>query len=271
MRMRHPCHLLKKILPVHGFAMLLLVITCQAAPGQAGRFLQLGGGFQLAAERDSGFSPLAFSGAGAFAAVSWLREKEAKTDMIEGSYTSVSLNNRFGSAMGIRSAGLMVWHFYHAGGDPGGGMQWGWSNHNAFSVRDNEAANNFNHRFDYFTSFGPAARFRHSFSMLNRTFTVQALMHIQLVGFVIQSSYVSQSPAGYEVETIGGLDVFRRSVEWFLPGQAWDVGVWPSLVYATGRGNRFSLNYRYGFTRLDGAHSVTKSRGFWFIGIHAGI
>jgi hypothetical protein len=254
-----------------GFSVILVSLLYVMASGQAVRRVNLGAGIQLAAERDFGYSPLAFSGAGVFGSASFSREREEKTDIVNMFYTSASLSNRYGSGMGIHSAGIVVFHFYHAGKDAESGLHLGWSNINEFSVRDNEAVNNFNHRFDYFTSFGPAARQRLPFTVFNRSFTFETLFHVQLLGFVIQSSYVSQSPGGFEVETAGGLDVFRRSADWFVPGKAWNMGLWPTLTYRTGTGNLLSIGYRYGFTRLEGAHRVSKSRGYWSVGIHAGI
>ncbi len=239
--------------------------------GQADRRLELSAGMLVSAERDPGFSPLLFAGAGISGYASYIRETEARSDLLDVYYSRSSLNNRFGSGMDVHSAGIMVFHFFHDGKEPGKGLHWGWSNNNEFSVRNNESVNNFNNRFDYVTSFGPAARFRHPFSLFGRSFSIQAIAHMQLLGFVMQSSYVSQAPKGYEVETVGGLDVFRQSVEWFHPGRAWNIGIWPRLQYQLGTGNLLSLGYKYGYTRLDGAHRLTKSRGNWYLGIQAGL
>jgi hypothetical protein len=249
----------------------LLLLYSIGVVGQADRRLGLNIGMHLSAERDPGFSPLLFAGTGVFGSAAYSREGEARSDVVDMYYAHVSLNNRFGTGMGVQSAGIMVFHFYHRAKEPGKGLHWGWSSHNAFSVRNNESVNNFNNRFDYYTSFGPAARLRHPFTLFDRSFSIQAIVHVQLLGFVMQSSYVSNAPKGYEVETAGGLDVFRRSVDWFHPGRAWNIGIWPRLQYQLGSGNFLNLGYKYGFTGFDGAHRVTKSRGNWYFGIQAGL
>lgn len=250
---------------------LIVVGQTEVVVGQTDRGLELNVGMLVAAERDPGFSPLTFSGAGVYGSLAYSREREKRSDLLDVFYSRMNLNNRFGTGMGVHTVGIMVFHFYHASKAPGKGLHFGWSNNNSFSVRNNESVNNFNNRFDYFTSFGPAARFRHAFELFGRDFSVQAIAHVQLLGFVMQSSYVSHAPRGYEVETAGGFDVFRQSVDWFYPGRAWDVGVWPRLQYKLGSGNLISLGYRYGYARLNGAHQVAKSRGNWYVGIQSGL
>ncbi|MFO7998339.1 MAG: hypothetical protein R6U86_05080 [Bacteroidales bacterium] len=257
-------------IPANAAVVLMVVFLLSGiskSDAQQARWLHVNPGLQISAERDLGFSPLLYSGTGGMISLGYGVERDHSTDFVDAFFSSGNLSNRWETGMQVGSGGILAFRFYHGGEDAGRGFQWGWSNNNELSVRDNESMTNFNNRFDYFTSFGPAGRYRLPFEFLGHGFLFQALAHVQLIGFKLQSSFVSQNPKGYEVQTVSGWDVYRHSVELFVPGSSWNFGLRPSLQYRLRSGNSFSINYRYDFTRLEGAHRVTKSRGKWFVGL----
>ncbi|MCA1747179.1 MAG: hypothetical protein LC655_05750, partial [Bacteroidales bacterium] len=123
----------------------------------------------------------------------------------------------------------------------------------------------------YFTSFGPALRYTLPFMLFNRQFQLEALSHMQLLGFKLQSSYVSSLPPGFLESSNTGINGFLKSVELFYPGNALNFGIQPTLHYLLNSGNMLTISYNYDYLRLKGMHLVEKSRGSWFIGIVAAL
>lgn len=259
----------------HISILLLLFVGWFGAlsPGyaQKNRSLHISPGIQYAAERDFGFSPLMFTGWQGFFSGAYSTEGSSKSDFLEVGFSGGSLANSYDTRMDIKTGSVLSFTFYHGSKDAFRGLHWGWSNHNAFSIRDNEAAINFNNRFDYFTSFGPAIRYRMPFELLKRNISFQALAQFQLIGFSIQSSYVSQGPRGYEREQNAGLDVMIRSFDLFYPGNSWNFSVWPALSYELESGTLLRFNYRFDYTSIKGSHLLARSQGKWFISIIAAI
>ncbi len=251
--------------------LIVLLVACNCCVhfslAQKSRVLHISPGFQYAAERDYGFSPLMFTGIQGYVSAAYGAEGANKSDLVEANFMAGTLTNRYSTTNEATSASLISYTFYHRNTDPLKGLHWGWSNNNVFHIRDNEAATNFSNRFDYYTSFGPAARYRLPFEFLNRNFSFQTVSNLQLIGFVMQSSYVSQGPKGYEREYREGFDVFLKSIDLFIPGRAWSFSLWPSLNYALNSGTKLCLNYRYEYSCLRGAHMVRKSHGKWFFSI----
>jgi hypothetical protein len=252
---------------------LLFACMCFAhlAFAQKERRLHISPGLQFAAERDFGYSPLMFTGVQGYVSAAYGVENPVKSDMLELSFLAGNLSNSFSTKSKATSASFNTYTFYHKEKDPTRGFHWGWANNNVFHIRDNDAIVNFNNRFDYYTSFGPAVRYRKPFNLWGQQLTFQALSHLQLIGFIMQSSYVSQGPKGYEREYKEGADVFFKSIDLFIPGRAWSYSLWPSLQYELNSGTRLCLNYRYEYSCLRGAHMVRKSHGKWFFSIIAGL
>lgn len=224
-------------------------------------------GIRIAAERDLAYSPLLYSGLQGTYSIAYSSEKKVSSDYLAVNYAQGNIANIHGNIMKLHMAGIQTFKFYHAEADRHKGLHWGWSNNNEFNTRNIEDIGNFNDRNEYFTSFGPAARYRLPFSLFNRQFHLEALAHVQLLGFKLQSSYVTSLPPGFEEPSYTGIEGFLRSIELFYPGNAWNAGIQPTLRYVLKSGNMLSLSYRYDYLRLKGVHTVEKSRGSWSFGI----
>lgn len=230
---------------------------------QTSRSLQISAGLSSAAVRDLGFSPLAYTGSEASGAFMFSVDKEKRCEWLIGQVFLGKLHNRVGTGMQVLGGSVQNFTFYRAGRPGDRGLHWGWSGHNFFSARNNDAVSNFNGRADYFTSFGPAVRYQYPFRLFDRFFRVDVAGHVQVVGFRVRSAFVSSVPSGFYTDS--GFAGFWNSLEWFHPGNSWNFGCWPRLHFELKTGSQLSLGYRYDFLRLEGAHRSERSAGFWFL------
>lgn len=224
-------------------------------------------GVRHLAIRDYAYSPLLYSGVQGIYKVAYSSERPGISDHISFSFAAGNLSNTWGKRMRPVGGTIHTYTFYHAQSDPGEGIHWGWSNHNAFETRDIQDIGNFNNRSEYVTSFGPAMRYRLPFSLLDRDFRIEILADVQLLGFKLQSSYVTSTPPGFAEPAYSGMEAFLRSIELFYPGNAWNFGVQPSLRYNMKNGNMLCINYRYEYLWLKGAHITESSSGTWHFGV----
>ncbi len=224
-------------------------------------------GIRFNAERDFAYSPLMYSGVQGSFAISYSVIKSNTSDLVFLNYTSGNNTNKFGSIMQVVTAGIQTYKFYHRMQETGNGFCLGWSNNNEFNTREVEDVRNFNNRNEYFTSFGPAIRYRYPFIVLNRQVHFQTLAHLQLLGFKLQSSYVTSLPPGFQESNTKGFRKFLNSIELFYPGSGLNVGIQPTLMYELKSGNGLSISYRYDYLNIKGPHNVEKSRGTWSVGI----
>lgn len=224
-------------------------------------------GIRYDAERDRAYSPLIYSGLQGSFSVAYSAESPSLSDDVALHYSTGRITNTYGSNMDVHSAGIQTWKFYHRETDRKSGFHWGWSNNNEFNMRNVEEMGNFNDRNEYFTSFGPAARYRLPFKLLSRQLHFETMAHLQLVGFKLQSSYVTSLPEGFEETSNSGITGFLKSVDLFYPGNAWNFGIQSTLRYELKSGNMLSIGYKYDYLRLQGAHLTEKSRGSWYFGI----
>jgi hypothetical protein len=224
-------------------------------------------GVRLNAERDLAYSPLLFSGVQGNLTLGYSSERISSSDYLVVHISSGKISNSYGNSIQGITAGIQTYKFYHGEKDPHSRWNWGWSNNNEFNTRDIQDIGNFNDRNEYFTSFGPAVRYRLPFTFLNRDFRLELLSHFQLLGFKLQSSYVSSLPRGFEEPANKGFKGFINSIDLFHPGNSLNAGFQPSLGYKLRSGNLISITYRYDYLRLAGAHTVEKSRGSWSVAI----
>jgi hypothetical protein len=227
--------------------------------------IHLAAGVASMAEKDFGFSPLIYSGAGFYGGLGYSIESVKKSFYIDFDFNYGFLKNRFDNGMNSIEGGINTFHFYHPRKDVNDGIHFGWSSRQRFGLRQNEAIVNFNNRFDYFTAFGPALRYRLPFMVFKRNFSFDAVAHWQLIGFLVQSGFVSNAPKGFENTNQSGFNQFLQSLEVFYPGSAWNFGIWPSLRYTIKNQNYISVQYRYNFLNLKGAQDLGKSHGVWFL------
>ena len=226
-------------------------------------------GVQSNAERDLGYSPLIYKGMKLTFSSAYAVTGENKSDLIRVKYSLGNLSNKWDNKMKVHTASIQTYKFYHWDRDPAIGTFWGWSNKNEFSMRDVDGMSNFNGRSEYFTSFGPALRIAHPFILFDRQFHFETLAHLQLLGFKIQSSYVTSMPPGFEDPSNTGFRAFLRSIEVFYPGLANHFGIQPALRLEFRSGNLLGIGYDYEYLWMKSSHTVEKSRGTWYIEIIA--
>lgn len=224
-------------------------------------------GIRHAAVRDYAYSPLRFAGIQGTYSLGYASEGPRISEQFTFRFAAGNLSNRWGRRMLPVGGAIHTYTFYHAQKGPDEGVHWGWSNQNAFETRDIEDIANFNNRSDYFTSFGPAMRYRLPFSIFGRAFRLELLADLQLIGFKLQSSYVTSAPPGFTEPSHTGLEAFLRSVDLFYPGNAWNFGIEPSLRYEMKNGNLLCIDYRYEYRWLKGAHITESSTGTWHFGV----
>jgi hypothetical protein len=258
-------HLLLILIPM----LLSLPASAQDSPPEKQRSLEVAGGLTLSAERDRAYSPLLYSGSGLGVMLGYSVEGPKKSEKIWLQYAFGCLKNRFDALSTSRTASIFNYTLYHPQGATAKRLHLGWSNRNMLRWREFMEARNFQPRFDYHTSFGPAGRYTHQFQGKLSRFRFELFGHIQLIGFFLQSSLVSGSPPGYEEENDEGLSAILRSMRFFYPGKAWDLGIWPALHYRLNSGNSLSLSYRYDRTVLEDARRSARSRGFYFLTLNA--
>lgn len=251
---------------------IALVLLClsgtQALANSKERFLHISyPGIRFSAERDFGYSPLVYSGLQGSFSLSYETNRPTSSSLFFATYVSGGIANAWGNKMHTQTAGLLTFRFYHNQAESNRSIRWGWSNNNEYNIRRVKDLKNFNDRNEYVTSFGPAAHFQKHLSFFERQFTLEAIAHIQLLGFKMQSSFVTSLPRGFEEPAYTGLDAFFRSIDLFYPGNSINAGIQPALHYYLKSGNALTLGYKYDYLRLQGAHIVEKSRGTWHIGI----
>lgn len=98
-------------------------------------------------------------------------------------------------------------------------------------------------------------------------FSPEAIGNIQLIGFKIQSSFVSESLSGYEDNYESGISATWNSMTLFYPFNNWNWGIWPSLRYTFKSGNSIHVLYRYDMFILESAHRLSSSTGNYLITI----
>jgi hypothetical protein len=224
-------------------------------------------GMQRSAERDAAYSPLVFAGTVPAIGAHYLRRGAKSTDQIHLSFAVGELNNRFGAGMRLFHAGLITYKFYHRR-DPEKPLQFGWTNQNMVSVRTFADANNFNPRADVHTTFGPALHYHYVPGLLKQRLRFEVQGHLQVIGFLIASDYVSPFPAGFTDRSRSGVSALWHSARLLYPGAVWHWGLWPQVSYRLDNGNALGFSYRYDMVLLRGAHHSAGSRGQYLFSLN---
>lgn len=240
---------------------LLLLIRVWAHGQERQRAFLLNAGTQNTWEKDMAYSPLLYRGSSLGIGLGYANTGEKKTDEIYLHYSRLPLKNAFGAEMTATHASLMTYTFYKAGWLPEK-LTVGWANNNALSLRDYQDAQNFNPRFDFHTSFGPAVRYQTLFGKEQRwRFSTQA--HWQLIGFLFSASHVTSPPDAFLHER-STLKAFWQSIRLFQPFQQHDLGVLNQLFYQLSNGNEIGIGYRFYYSSLENAHRSQRSGGQYF-------
>jgi hypothetical protein len=225
--------------------------------------LHVAGGIQLGAARDLAYTPLRYTGIMPTVYLGYSVESTKKSEQLWLHASAGTLESRFGAPMDSYNFGIFNVTLFHQLNQQQRGWHWGWSNNNVLRFRDYLGSTNFSPRVDYHTSFGPAARYRYTFDGWLKGFQVEATGHLQVIGFFVQSGFVSNALPGYIANEDSGFQGFWDSLRLFYPGPAWDWSVWPSIRYTLRSGNTLSLEYRYEMTILEDAHRAANSHGFY--------
>lgn len=227
------------------------------------RQLNFGGGLQLSALRDRAFSPLLYSGAGYEGFLGYRSSSERKEHIWLVSAGRAHLTNAFDRNLlttGIRLTNLNLYDVFEASN-----FRLGWSNNNGFHHREIDGFQNFNGRADFFTTFGPAAKYDLPFSLWEKEFRFSTAAHVQLIGIYLPSGYVSSLPSGFGYGPNDFAEAVIESMRVFHPGSSFNAALWPQLDWHLDSGNSISLNYLYEFTRFSVPHLGQRSSGYWFI------
>ncbi|MCC5929868.1 MAG: hypothetical protein JJU28_11525 [Cyclobacteriaceae bacterium] len=239
---------------------LILMQSWVLAQGKQ-RTLFLNTGPQNAWERDFAYSPLVYKGCAMGFTLGYSSIGEKKTDEVYLHYSSLPMQNAFEAEMTGTLASVITYTFYKAAWLPEK-ITIGWSNNNALSLRNYQDAQNFNPRFDFHTSFGPAARYQTSFGKDNQwRFSSQA--HWQVIGFLLSASYVTSPPDPFLHEQ-STFNAFWQSIRFFQPFQQHDLGMLNQLFYRLSNGNEIGIGYRFHYTSLENAHRAQHSGGHYF-------
>ena len=249
------------ILLLSGLLILPFFVTGQDDTEKKTRQLHLAAGLLRAAQRDLAYSPLSYSGAIPSVMIGYGNEGAKKSEQFWLNFSAGELNNDFNARMRSKMAGFLNYTFYYRNTDASQDVVFGWANNNMLNIRNFEDAANFSPRFDYHTSFGPAARFRRFFGGLSPRLDVEAAAHFQLIGFLLQSGYVAGGPGGDG----DGLRSLLDSAALFYPGKAWDWGVSLRLQYILRSGNCLSFQHRFDRTTLEHSHRSARSGGHYFL------
>jgi hypothetical protein len=253
------------------FAGLLLVILLLSATAQAEEIeaephrVSLGVGVVSGAQLDRGYSPLIYSGVQGAVEVGYSQGSDGRERSLWLGYSSGAMESRHGRNLESFSLSFLVATMYRLGEESP--FYLGWSNDNQFNSRTIGGFLNFTGRSDYFTSFGPAAKYSQGFQLFGQEFSVDVLSHVQLLGFYLPSGYVSSLPRGFGYEPGGFFESFAGSVFLFHPGSAVSAGLRPELQWYWREGTSLAVSYSYEFVALRNVHTSRRSRGHFLLSL----
>jgi len=217
--------------------------------------------------RDQSMSPLAYVGYGLACGLSYQRQTDSKTKFFQLSFSNLGISNSSGNSCSFTSFAFKNYSLYTIPKELNYHLALGWSNNNFLNYYQNHKYGNFSERSNYFTTFGFAALLAKRFTLLNRGFIVEIPTDIQLLGFYLRPSYVSNSPEGYLNPENSGFEGWYRSIEAFLPHHSWNLSINPRISFFFKSGNSVSLAYQYEFLRINNPEPISQSNGFWHVSI----
>ena len=245
-------------------AAFLVSATAQAEEPASHR-VSMGLGLVSGAQLDRGYSPLIYSGVQGAVEAGYSHRADGRERSFWLGYQSGAMQSRHGRNLESRSVSFLVATMYRLGEESP--FYLGWSNDNQFHSRSIDGFLNFTGRSDYFTSFGPAAKYSTGFRLFGQAFSVDVLSHVQLLGFYLPSGYVSSLPRGFGYEPGGFFDSFASSVFLFHPGSAISAGLRPELQWFWGDGSSLAFSYSYEFVALSNVHTSRRSRGHFLLAL----
>lgn len=228
--------------------------------------LKIGAGLNSQGVIDKGYSPLRYDGLGYDTHLGLSYEKKNREVIWMAGIGQARLYSDFSRSMKTTAISLINLTFYNQKNESQK-HKWGWSNNNTFHTRQIDDFLNYNGRTDYFTAFGPAWKYDHFFKIYKQSFRFETMAHIQLFGFYMPSSYVSSMPGGFGYENKSFLPALWSSSYLFLPGSAYNVGLYPSMKWQFSENNHLSLLYRYEYTYFRQIHTSERSVGTWWLSL----
>lgn len=243
------------------FLILFLLFLSPVLAQEKNYTLLLNTGTQNAWERDFAYSPLVYKGSNAGFTLGFSSEGEKKTDEVYIHYSRLPLQSQFSAEMKATHASIMTYTFYKPNWLPEQ-LNLGWSNNNALSLRNYQDSQNFNPRFDFHTSFGPAARYQTFFGK-NQQWRFASQVHLQVIGFIFSASYLTSPPDPFLHEQ-STFNAFMQSIRFFQPFRQHDLGMLNQLFYQLSNGNEVGIGYRWHYTSLENAHRSQRSGGHYF-------
>jgi hypothetical protein len=247
---------------------LLLLLSGNAVLfAERGHFLIAQAGLDHAAQRDKSMSPLAYGGSGIATGIAYEHGGRSSMDFFHLSFQSGEIRNRYGNSCSYQSVAFRNYTFYPKQGESGNATVFGWSNINAFHRYVNAAYGNYADRLNYYTLFGPAFRYALPFRIGKLQFHMQLPVDLQILGFYLRPSYISNRPSGYLDPENSAFMAWLRSVDLFIPGRDWHFSLNPQLNLMLGSGGRLSLTYQYQFVRIAKPELFVQSKGTWYISL----
>jgi hypothetical protein len=239
----------------------LIFIPLLAFAQKNQRSILINTGTQNTWEKDFAYSPLVYKGSSMGFTLGYTSVGEKKTDEVYLHYSRLPLQNAFNAGLTATHASVMTYTFYKADWLPEK-FTLGWSNNNALSLRNFEDSQNFNPRFDFHTSFGPAIRYQ-TFLGNQQQWRFSSQANWQVIGFLFSASYVTSPPDAFLHEQ-STFNAFWQSIRFFQPFQQQDLGILNQLFYQLSNGNEIGIGYRFHYTSLENAQRSQRSGGHYF-------
>jgi hypothetical protein len=243
--------------------MIITLFNIGATYSQSNHYhLLLNAGHYQILERDFGYSPLRYSGSTPAVSIGFIKANDKKTDELYFQFSTHTLKNQFTAKLEGIHASILTYTFYPNSRLPSG-LKIGWSNSNELSTRNHSDALNFSPRFDFHTSFGPAIRYEYFFGK-EKKFRFCAQGHFQLIGFVLQSSFVTSPPDPF-LHDQSSFNAFLQSIRLFEPSSQHNFGFLNQLFYALSNGNELGIGYRFDYTSVVKSHRSQRAAGHYFL------
>lgn len=250
-------------------ALLVFALFLAGSPLQAGgrHYVHTPLGFTNTALRDKMMSTLRYAGMGASGAIAYEHYGTKGTKLFRLSGSQAGITNTFGSHTDFRNIAFKNYTYYHRDRGRDGRIVWGWSNNNYYHSYTYLSHGNYSTKTQYFTSFGPALLYTLRFSIFGLEMRAELPADLQLAGFYFRDKYISNNPGGYLDPDDLGRMYWLKTLDAFLPYQAWNAGIYPRLTWIFGNGNALSLSYSYEYLRFNKPEPLVQSAGAWYISL----
>ncbi|WP_460511570.1 hypothetical protein [Cyclobacterium sediminis] len=233
----------------------VLFVTKSSAQTKGDIFLSTG--IQFFAGRDEGFSSMNYRGNKSTSTLGFVLTRKNKTLYFQGDFSYGVLANSAGATINELGLNYSNFTFYHKNKTKDKGFLWGWSNKNAFHIRRHNNFSNYNFRYDYYSTLGPAAQYNLPFQWKNKMFTWKSMASWQLIGLQIKSGYIGAEPENYQEESTL-FNNFFNTVKPFILFKDVDLGFSSALYWELPTSNALGLRYQFNYGKLSGIKKVYR-------------